>query len=141
MGHDWVLVKAAGSGAGRQCGHGRRAGEQLSIPGDKRVLANTKIVGGGTADTSLSRPRQLKAGGDYSFLCTFPGHYVDHARQVQVRLKRRMSQPAVDQRIADLLALLELEQLEVNLFRGDSRDIGSPQVFGGQVLGQALVAA
>jgi len=47
----------------------------------------------------------------------------------------------VDQRIADLLALLELEQLEVNLFRGDSRDIGSPQVFGGQVLGQALTAA
>jgi acyl-CoA thioesterase II len=37
--------------------------------------------------------------------------------------------------------LLELEPLEVNLFRGESRDIGSPQVFGGQVLGQALTAA
>jgi acyl-CoA thioesterase-2 len=47
----------------------------------------------------------------------------------------------VDPRIADLLTLLELEQLEVNLFRGASRDIGSPQVFGGQVLGQALTAA
>ncbi len=47
----------------------------------------------------------------------------------------------MDQRIADLLELLELETLEVNLFRGDSRDIGSPQVFGGQVLGQALNAA
>ena len=47
----------------------------------------------------------------------------------------------MDQRIADLLKLLELEQLEVNLFRGESRDIGSPQVFGGQVLGQALTAA
>src|SRR5689334_25043655 len=42
---------------------------------------------------------------------------------------------------ADVLALLELEQLEVNLFRGESRDIGAPQVFGGQVLGQALAAA
>lgn len=42
---------------------------------------------------------------------------------------------------ADLLRLLELEQLELNLFRGESRDIGSPQVFGGQVLGQALTAA
>ena len=41
----------------------------------------------------------------------------------------------------DLLKLLELEPLEVNLFRGESRDIGSPQVFGGQVLGQALCAA
>jgi len=47
----------------------------------------------------------------------------------------------VDQRLADLLQLLELEQLEVNLFRGESRDIGAPQVFGGQVLGQALSAA
>jgi acyl-CoA thioesterase II len=47
----------------------------------------------------------------------------------------------VDHRLADLLKLLKLEQLEVNLFRGESRDIGSPQVFGGQVLGQALTAA
>lgn len=43
--------------------------------------------------------------------------------------------------LAELLQLLELEPLEVNLFRGASRDIGSPQVFGGQVLGQALQAA
>jgi len=43
--------------------------------------------------------------------------------------------------LADLLRLLELERLETNLFRGESRDIGSPQVFGGQVLGQALMAA
>jgi acyl-CoA thioesterase-2 len=43
--------------------------------------------------------------------------------------------------LAELLRLLELEQLEINLFRGISRDIGSPQVFGGQVLGQALRAA
>ena len=43
--------------------------------------------------------------------------------------------------LADLLRLLDLERLEINLFRGESRDIGSPQVFGGQVLGQALMAA
>ena len=47
----------------------------------------------------------------------------------------------MDARIADLLNLLQLEQLEVNLFRGASRDVGSAQVFGGQVLGQALTAA
>ena len=41
----------------------------------------------------------------------------------------------------DLIALLRLERIEDNIFRGDSRDIGSPQVFGGQVLGQALSAA
>ena len=43
--------------------------------------------------------------------------------------------------LADLIRLIELERLEINLFRGESRDIGSPQVFGGQVLGQALYAA
>jgi acyl-CoA thioesterase-2 len=47
----------------------------------------------------------------------------------------------VNKSLADLLRLLELERLEINLFRGESRDIGSPQVFGGQVLGQALMAA
>jgi acyl-CoA thioesterase-2 len=47
----------------------------------------------------------------------------------------------VDQRLEGLLRLLELERLEVNIFRGESRDIGSPQVYGGQVLGQALQAA
>ena len=41
----------------------------------------------------------------------------------------------------DLLKVMTLERLELDLFRGESRDIGSPQVFGGQVLGQALVAA
>ena len=43
--------------------------------------------------------------------------------------------------LEDLIALLKLERIEDNIFRGDSRDIGSPQVFGGQVLGQALSAA
>jgi acyl-CoA thioesterase-2 len=47
----------------------------------------------------------------------------------------------MDQLLADLLKVLTLERIEINLFRGESRDIGSPQVFGGQVLGQALVAA
>jgi acyl-CoA thioesterase-2 len=40
-----------------------------------------------------------------------------------------------------LLELLDLERLELNLFRGQNRDIGSRRVFGGQVLAQALVAA
>jgi len=40
-----------------------------------------------------------------------------------------------------VVGLLELERLEDNLFRGESRDIGAPQVFGGQILGQALSAA
>ncbi|QFU00558.1 Acyl-CoA thioesterase 2 [Halomonas sp. THAF5a] len=40
-----------------------------------------------------------------------------------------------------LVDLLALEALEENLFRGRSQDLGLPQLFGGQVLGQALSAA
>ncbi|MEQ9561804.1 MAG: acyl-CoA thioesterase II [Woeseiaceae bacterium] len=43
--------------------------------------------------------------------------------------------------LEDLIALLRLEKIEDNIYRGQSRDIGSAQVFGGQVLGQALSAA
>src|SRR5262247_3726061 len=43
--------------------------------------------------------------------------------------------------IQDLLTILDLEQLEVNLFRGRSPQVGWQRVFGGQVIGQALVAA
>ena len=46
-----------------------------------------------------------------------------------------------DHRVRELLDLMTLEPLEVNLFRGESRDIGTPRVFGGQVLAQALLAA
>jgi acyl-CoA thioesterase-2 len=47
----------------------------------------------------------------------------------------------MQQLLDDLIKVMTLERLERDLFRGESRDIGSPQVFGGQVLGQALVAA
>jgi acyl-CoA thioesterase-2 len=43
--------------------------------------------------------------------------------------------------LADLLHLLKLERIEHDIFRGESRDIGGPRVYGGQVLGQALSAA
>ena len=41
----------------------------------------------------------------------------------------------------NLTDFLTLERLEDNIFRGESRNLGTPQVFGGQVLGQALGAA
>ncbi len=43
--------------------------------------------------------------------------------------------------VHDLLAILDLEPIEVNLFRGRSPQVGWQRVFGGQVIGQALVAA
>src|SRR5712664_1409277 len=47
----------------------------------------------------------------------------------------------MDSALADLIRQLDLESLEVNLFRGQSSDLGGKSVFGGQVIGQALVAA
>jgi acyl-CoA thioesterase-2 len=48
---------------------------------------------------------------------------------------------AMSYTVDDLLKLLDLESIEVNIYRGRSRDIGSGRVFGGQVLAQSLVAA
>jgi len=42
---------------------------------------------------------------------------------------------------ADLIALLDLEPIELDIFRGNNRNIGTGRIFGGQVLAQALVAA
>ncbi|MBE2292566.1 MAG: acyl-CoA thioesterase II, partial [Xanthomonadaceae bacterium] len=44
--------------------------------------------------------------------------------------------PALGPVVSELIDLLALERLEDNLFRGQSRDIGTKYVFGGQVLGQ-----
>jgi len=48
-----------------------------------------------------------------------------------------MQQAAVD----ELIELLDLEDIEVNVFRGVSPQVDAQRVFGGQVAGQALVAA
>jgi len=55
--------------------------------------------------------------------------------------RRRIDDVTDATRLPEMLKLLDLERIEDNLFRGESRDVGAPQVFGGQVLGQALVAA
>jgi acyl-CoA thioesterase-2 len=48
---------------------------------------------------------------------------------------------AVTAALDDLVKLLDLEPIEVNIFRGGSPDENRQRVFGGQVAGQALVAA
>jgi acyl-CoA thioesterase II len=53
----------------------------------------------------------------------------------------RLLSPSPEPVVSELIELLSLERLEDNLFRGQSRDIGTKYVFGGQVLGQALSAA
>lgn len=48
---------------------------------------------------------------------------------------------AVENVLEELLLLLKLEKIEENIFRGSSQDLGFGNIFGGQVLGQALSAA
>ncbi|MBN6361652.1 acyl-CoA thioesterase II [Providencia huaxiensis] len=43
--------------------------------------------------------------------------------------------------LQNLISLIELEKIEEGIFRGQSEDLGLPQVFGGQVVGQAMYAA
>ncbi len=47
----------------------------------------------------------------------------------------------MSQELNELLNLLHLERLEQGLFRGQSENLGLPQVYGGQVIGQSLSAA
>lgn len=47
----------------------------------------------------------------------------------------------MSKQLNELLELLQLEQIELELFRGQSENLGLPQVYGGQVIGQSLSAA
>jgi len=74
MGHNWVLSKtsdmsgvvADGIGAGFASNHIKKD--------DARVIAHTKIVGGGQSDSVTFPTSKLTKGEAYSFYCTFPGH-------------------------------------------------------------------
>lgn len=43
--------------------------------GDTRVITNTRFVGGGESTSVKFGGAKLKAGGDYTFFCSFPGHW------------------------------------------------------------------
>lgn len=47
----------------------------------------------------------------------------------------------MDALLQDLVELMSLERLELNLFRGPSRNLGGRSTYGGQIIGQAMVAA
>jgi azurin len=74
MGHNWVLVNGADFAAVANAGMGAGLANNYIAAGDKRVLAHTKVVGGGESDSVTFASSILKKGGDYKFLCTFPGH-------------------------------------------------------------------
>jgi acyl-CoA thioesterase II len=58
-----------------------------------------------------------------------------------MRVRRHSEQVTMPSAVKELLETLDLEPLEVNLFRGRSPQSRWQRVFGGQVIGQALVAA
>jgi azurin len=74
LGHDWVLARTADvtdlTNAGLVAGfeHG------YLPPADQRILASTKILGGGQESSIKFSTQRLVAGGDYTFFCSFPGH-------------------------------------------------------------------
>lgn len=74
MGHNWVLVNAADLAAVAQAGMGAGLANDYVAAADKRVLAHTKIIGGGDSTSVTFASGTLKPGGSYSYLCTFPGH-------------------------------------------------------------------
>jgi azurin len=74
MGHDWVLVKTPDLTAVDQAGLGAGLANNYLAPGDQRVLAHTKVIGGGETTSVTFSAAILRKGGDYSYLCTFPGH-------------------------------------------------------------------
>ncbi len=74
MGHDWVLVSTPDVAAVASAGIGAGIANTYIQPGDKRVLAHTSIIGGGETTSVTFPTAALKAGGSYSYLCTFPGH-------------------------------------------------------------------
>jgi azurin len=74
MGHNWTLTKAADAAAVANDGLSAGLAANYLKSGDARVIAHTKVVGGGQSDTVSFPMSKLKAGEQYSYICTFPGH-------------------------------------------------------------------
>jgi azurin len=74
MGHNFVVSSAADEPG--VVADGAKAGIDNNYvkPGDSRVIAHTKIIGGGESDSTTFKVDALKPGQDYSFFCSFPGH-------------------------------------------------------------------
>jgi len=75
MGHNWVLVNAKDLDAVANAGMAAGLQNNYVAPDDKRVLAHTKVVGGGETTSVTFSTSILQKGGAYKYLCTFPGHH------------------------------------------------------------------
>lgn len=74
MGHNLVLGKTADIAGIAADGMKAGAASQYVKPGDARVIASSKVIGGGQSTTVTIPVGKLKAGESYTYACTFPGH-------------------------------------------------------------------
>jgi azurin len=74
MGHNWVLTKTADMQAVANAGVSAGLEKEYLPAGDKRIVAHTKVIGGGESTSVKFKTSQLTKGGDYTFFCSFPGH-------------------------------------------------------------------
>ena len=74
MGHNWVLSKSADVKAIASDGLTAGASNGYIKPGDERVIAATKIVGGGETASVSFGAEQLSKNESYTFFCSFAGH-------------------------------------------------------------------
>lgn len=75
MGHNVVIAATSDVQALGTAGMSAGAGANYVPAGDRRVIAHTPIIGGGATTTASFAGSALTAGGDYSFFCSFPGHW------------------------------------------------------------------
>ncbi|MDR6215506.1 azurin [Paracidovorax wautersii] len=74
MGHNWVLTKTADVQPVANDGIPAGAAKDYVKDGDARVIAHTKLIGGGESDSVKFAVSKLKAGDSYTYFCSFPGH-------------------------------------------------------------------
>lgn len=74
MGHNLVVTSTADMAGVAADGMGAGLENDYVKPGDERVIAASKIIGGGESATLTIPVSQLKADESYSFFCSFPGH-------------------------------------------------------------------
>lgn len=75
MGHNWVLTKTSDLQGVAMDGMSAGLDNNYIKSGDERVIAHTDVIGGGESTSVTFDPSVLEVGGDYSFFCSFAGHY------------------------------------------------------------------
>ncbi|MEP6907468.1 MAG: azurin, partial [Pseudoxanthomonas sp.] len=75
MGHNWVLAGTKDFQSLAAAGEKSTLANSYLPKGDARVIAFTKVVGGGESTTITFPTSKLSKGGDYTFFCSFPGHW------------------------------------------------------------------